>query len=220
MTDKKIELVIADDHQLFRQGLKSLLEMEEKVKIVGEAKTGNEAVKLVNEKDPDVVLMDIKMPQLNGIEATRKIKEDHPDVHVLMLTVFDDESHILNAIQAGASGYFLKARPISELTGVIEKAYEGKIDLSAKVTTGLIRGFQKNKLSAMENYNLTKRELDVLKIVVLGKTNKEISEELHIAVQTVKNYLSSMYRKFDVDNRTQLVHKAAESGIIDAVDNV
>lgn len=219
MTKNNIEVVVADDHQLFRQGLKSLLEMEDNLKIIGEAKTGREAIELVQDKEPDVVLMDIKMPRMNGVDATRKIKEEYPDIHVLMLTVFDDESHILDAIQAGASGYFLKARPIDELTGVIKKAYDGKIDLSAKVTTGLIRGFQKNKLSAMENYNLTKRELDVLKIVVLGKTNKEISEELNIAVQTVKNYLSSMYKKFDVDNRTQLVHKAAESGIIDAVDS-
>ncbi len=220
MSKKKIEVLIADDHQLFRQGLKSLLETEDNLKIIGEAKTGKEAVDLVKEKQPDVVLMDIKMPIMNGIEATRKIKESYPNIHVLILTVFGDESHILNSIQAGASGYFLKARPINELTGVIKKAYEGKIDLSSKVTTYLVRGFQKNKLSAMKNHNLTRRELDVLKIVVLGKTNKEISEELHLAVQTVKNYLSSMYKKFDVDNRTQLVHKAAESGIIDAVDNI
>jgi len=211
---KKIKVLICDDHALFRQGLKSLLEIEEEIRIVGEAKNGEEAVKLAQKEKPDIILMDIRMPVMDGIEATRQIRRNSSETKILMLTVFEDEIHIFNAIQAGANGYFLKARPIEDLIGIIKKTLTGEAPLTPDVAGSLIKELHKRNLNGLSSHNISRKELEVLQKVVLGKTNREISEELHIAVQTVKNHLSSMYRKFDVNNRTSLVHKAAAAGII------
>ena len=213
MRNKKIKIVIADDHALFREGLRNLLEAEKDIKIVGEAENGRQAVEIALSKKPHIVLMDIRMPEIDGISATKKIKIKNPDINVLMLTVFEDETHIFNAIQAGASGYFLKSHPIKELMCQIRSICGGEVPLSSKVAAGLVKELQKRNLDT----NLTEREIDVLKLVVLGKTNKEISETLYLAIQTVKNHLTDMYRKLEVENRTQLVVKAVERGIIDAM---
>lgn len=214
---KKIKVVIADDHELFREGLRNLLEAEKDMKIVGEAENGKEAVEITLSKKPHIVLMDIRMPEMNGIDATKKIKIKNPDINVLMLTVFEDEVHIFNAIQAGASGYFLKSHPIKELISQIRSICGGEVSLSSKVAAGLVKELQKRNLDTSKEYNLTEREIDVLKLVILGNTNKEISKTLYLAIQTVKNHLTDMYRKFEVENRTQLVIKAVEGGIIDTM---
>lgn len=211
---KKIKVLICDDHALFRQGLRSLLEIEKEIHIVGEARNGEEAVKLAQQEKPDIILMDIRMPVMGGIEATRKIRSNSLETKILVLTVFEDDVHIFNAIQAGANGYFLKARPIKDLIGIIKKTLTGEAPLTPDVAGSLIKELHKRDLKGLNSYNISNKEVEVLKKVVLGKTNREISEELHIAIQTVKNHLSSMYRKFDVSNRTSLVHKAATSGII------
>ncbi|NLB35415.1 MAG: response regulator transcription factor [Elusimicrobia bacterium] len=214
MAKQKIKVMVCDDHALFRQGLISLLETEPDLTIVGEAVNGKEAVEMAKEKKPDIILMDIRMPIMDGISATREIKKNIPDVKILMLTVFEDELHIFNSIQAGASGYFLKAKPIDDLINIIRKTLSGDAPLSPEVAGSLIKELHKRNFSAVNSYNITEKELEVLSEVILGKTNKEISQELNIAIQTVKNHLSSMYRKFEVNNRTKLVHKAAETGVI------
>jgi DNA-binding NarL/FixJ family response regulator len=214
-----------DDQALFRQGLRTLLDLEESIEVVGTAVDGSDAVRKVEELVPDVVLMDLRMPVMDGIAATRAIKRSHPEVHVLVLTTFDDDESILGALQAGASGYVLKNTPSEELARDIQVTSSGGSVLSPSVAGRVIaemisgqerrsgRGAGPSDLIDDEGRErLSERELEVLALAAAGLTNREIGRRLSITEGTVKNHVSAVLSKLRLRDRTQAVLFARERG--------
>ena len=212
---KKIKVLIADDQTLFREGIKDVLTGEKWIEVVGEAADGLEAVALAKRLKPDVVLMDIKLPKLDGIAATRKIREVAPEVNVLMLSSFEDEAHVLDAVQAGANGYLSKMLPAAELVNSIRTfTTEGLMipqQLMGKLLHGLRRMGEDNMPSQA---TLTKTEIKVIDLLGKGLSNKELAKSLDCSVKTVKNHLNSAFHKLGVSSRTEAVVKAIEKGLI------
>lgn len=219
---KTISVMIADDQTLFREGIKDLLEGEKWIQVVGEAPDGEEAVRMARKLKPDVILMDIKLPKMDGIAATRIIRSEVPQTNVVVLSSFEDEAHVMEAIQAGANGYLSKMLPASELVNALKTfASEGVMipqQLMGKLIAGLrqINGAQG---SASSPAALTKTEMRVLDLLGRGKSNKEIAAELNCSVKTIKNHLNSVFQKLGVSNRTEAVVKAIERGLISAEDS-
>jgi len=201
----KIRIITADDHQLTREGLKRIIEMEEDMEVVAECGDGIQVLELCNIHHPDVVLMDINMPVENGVTATERMRELFPDIKVLILSIHDDESYVFETLRKGASGYLLK-------------------DLEAEVLIQAIRDLEENgTLSAQpsrstevkfvaEKTPLTRREAEVLRLMAEGKSNKAIGEQLFISEKTVKNHVSSILQKMEVDDRTQAVINSIKRG--------
>ncbi|HET7580077.1 MAG TPA: response regulator transcription factor [Bacillales bacterium] len=213
-----IKILLADDHLVVLQGLRFFLNTQKDFDIVGEASNGAEAVALVDELKPDVVLMDLVMPELDGIEATKKIKETLPDVKVIVLTSFADQDHVLPALRAGAEGYQLKDIEPDELARTIRAAYRGEKMLHPQATQQLLS--QMTGAPAENDGNpkiedLTPREKDVLQQITLGKSNKEISADLYITEKTVKTHVSSILSKFELHDRTQAAILAMKNGWFD-----
>ena len=202
----KIRLMIADDHPTFREGLSRLLEDEEDLKCIAKPTDGVEAVRLAKELRPDVAIIDVSMPNLNGIEATKQIKAACPDTVVLMVSAFDYESYILASLQAGASGYMSKSTPLSELVSAIRLVDRGESVLDIKATDKIVRhlaaGDGSDKM--LSNY-LHSRELEIIKLAARGMSNKRIAEELFISERTVQTHLVNIFRKTGVSSRTQAV---------------
>ncbi|MBP2242211.1 DNA-binding NarL/FixJ family response regulator [Cytobacillus eiseniae] len=207
-----IRILIADDHHVVRRGLVFFLKTQQELEIVGEAKDGKEAVDLTIKFQPDIVLMDLEMPELNGIEATRLIKEKCPSVKVMMLTSFSDQDHVIPALEAGASGYQLKDVEPDELVRAILSLKEGENQLHPKATSQLLTHLS-NKKEANPLDELTKRELDVLKEIAKGKSNKEIAIALFITEKTVKTHVSNLLSKLELADRTQAALYAVRKGI-------
>lgn len=212
---EKISVVIADDQTLFREGIKDLLSGEKGIEVIGEAGDGPEAVRLVKKLNPDIVLMDIKLPKMDGIAATRQIHADCPNTNVLVLSSYEDETHILEAIQAGANGYVSKMLPADELVLALKTlAVQGTIipqNIIAKMIEGLR---QRGSIGDSSGASLTKTEVKVLGLLGNGLSNKEIAAELDCSVKTIKNHLNSIFQKLKVQNRTEAVVKGIESGLI------
>lgn len=213
-----IRILLADDHLVVQQGLRFFLNTQKDFDIVGEASNGKEAVALAKKLKPDVVLMDLVMPELDGIEATKKIKESHPDVKVIVLTSFADQDHVLPALRAGAEGYQLKDIEPDELARTIRAAHRGEKMLHPQATQQLLS--QMTGDSAENDGNpkiedLTPREKDVLQQITLGKSNKEISADLYITEKTVKTHVSSILSKFELHDRTQAAILAMKNGWFD-----
>lgn len=201
-----IRIVIADDHALFREGLRRILEFEQDIKIVGEAKDGTETFELVRRLKPDVILMDISLPGPNGIRITRQIKRRYRKVYVIMLSMYEDTAHITDSFQAGASGYIVKTSPPGELLQTIRSVFKEGVSIPSSIEHKLLRGIRKpDFLRGTRKIHLTKREVRVLKLVASGKTNKEIANKLFVSEKTVKNHLNHIYRKLGVKNRAQAV---------------
>lgn len=209
-----IKVLIADDHHVVRRGLLFFLKTQKEIEIVGEATNGKEAVELVEHLKPDVVLMDLVMPEMDGIEATKRIKEKHPDIQILILTSFSDQDHVIPAIQAGATGYQLKDIEPDELVKAIKAVYNGDSQLHPKVTTHvmthLLRGDKKESNLLDE---LTKREMEVLAEIAKGKSNKEIASSLVITEKTVKTHVSNILAKLELADRTQAALYAVKHGV-------
>ncbi|WP_347552119.1 response regulator transcription factor [Pseudalkalibacillus hwajinpoensis] len=201
----KIKLLLADDHQIVRKGLRLFLQSQNDIEIIGEASNGIEAVKLATEWQPDVILMDLIMPEMDGIEATKEIKKRFPMVKVIILTSFSDQDHVLPAIRAGAEGYQLKDIDPDELIYTIRAAVSGKRHLHPQATSQLMS----HMIGENETENqprlksLTPRERDVLREITLGKSNKEIASSLFITEKTVKTHVSSILSKLNFHDRTQ-----------------
>ncbi|MBI5881870.1 MAG: response regulator transcription factor [Elusimicrobia bacterium] len=219
-TTKKIRVVLADDQTLFREGIRDLLENEKWVEVVGEAGDGPEAIRLVKKLKPDVILMDIKLPHMDGIAATRQIHKECPSTNVLMLSSYEDESHVMEAIQAGANGYLSKMLPASELVNALKAFADKGIMIPQPVMNKLIDG-----LRQMGNVNaeaslvaLTKTEIKVLALLGRGKSNKEIASDLTCSVKTIKNHLNSIFQKLSVSNRTEAVVRGIDMGLISPED--
>lgn len=210
-----IRILIADDHHVVRRGLVFFLKTQKNIEIVGEAKNGEEAVSLVEQLMPDLVLMDLAMPVMDGIEATRKIKAKHPQMKIMILTSFSDQNHVIPAIEAGASGYQLKDIEPDELVKAIKMLVSGENQLHPKATTHLLTHLTSKKNEENPLDDLTKRELEVLKEIACGKSNKEIASSLFITEKTVKTHVSNILAKLELADRTQAALFAVRNGVIE-----
>lgn len=219
-----IRVLLVDDQPLFREGLSTLLDLQEEIEIVGEAGNGREAVEQVAAQRPDVVLMDVRMPVLDGAAATRQIRAEFPAVRVLMLTTFDDDEYVFEGLRAGAVGYLLKDVSSQKLVEAIETAVRGQTFLQPSVAAKVVAEF--NRLSGhteTESGNpdqsaliepLTERELEILQILATGASNREIAAQLHITEGTVKNHVSNILSKLNARDRTQAALKAKDLSLI------
>ncbi|MEO1378005.1 MAG: response regulator transcription factor, partial [Cyanobacteria bacterium J06635_10] len=203
-----ISVVLVDDQHLIRQGLKALLELEPDLEIVGEAANGQEAVVMVEKLQPDVVLMDIRMPRMDGVAATREIKNKFPQTKILVLTTFDDDEYIKAALQNGAMGYLLKDTPSEELAVAIRAVYRGYTQLGPGIVKKLLTQFP--GVSATQSptpppslAELTKREKEVLCLIATGASNREIAQKLYISEGTVKNHVTNILNRLELRDRTQ-----------------
>lgn len=214
----KIRLLIVDDQALMRDGLKTVLEHEKDIEVVGTGKSGLEAVNLAKLHKPDVMLLDIRMPEMNGVEAVRLIKEKCPDTKVIMLTTFNDDEYIIEALANGASGYLLKDIEIEKLIATVHDAVEGRVIMPSEVASKLAEGLAKLQLKKKENYSreelgFSEREKEIASMMVQGFTNKQIASALFISEGTVRNYISSIYSKINIGDRTQAVLYLKEMGV-------
>ncbi|MEW6181479.1 MAG: response regulator transcription factor [Chloroflexota bacterium] len=209
--EKKIRVLICDDHNVVRNGLKSFLSIYDDFELVGEARNGEQAVALVNQLQPDVVLMDLMMPVLDGAAATRRIKEKFPKIQVIALTSFKEQEQVKSALEAGAIGYLLKDLSAEELARAIRLAYEGKPSLAPEAAEILISASrpQQRKLGD----DLTEREREVLALMVEGLNNQQIAERLVVSLSTAKSHVSSILSKLGVTTRTEAVSLALKNKI-------
>jgi len=214
---KKIRVLIADDHTLVRDGIRSLLALTADIEIVGEAANGREALEKVRQLMPDVVLMDLAMPIMGGLEATRRIRREFPRVRVLALTQYDDSEYVIPVIAAGASGFVTKMSSFSELASAIQAVYRGDSFLSPSAAAALIDECQQktNVEEGKDPYQqLTDREKEVLKLVVEGHSAREIADMLVVSPKTVEWYKTSLMNKLNIHNRTDLIKFAIRKALI------
>jgi NarL family two-component system response regulator LiaR len=211
----KISILIADDHTLVREGTRDRLNREEDFEVVGEAADGEEAVRLVNQLKPDVAIVDLAMPNLNGIEATKQIKKTRPGTAVLVLSAYDDDQYVYAALEAGADGYLLKNVRGHQLVDAIRDVYAGEVVLAPHVARKVVQWFSSlshgQRIEAAADY-LSERELEVLKLAAKGMGNKEIAAELSLGVRTVQSHLSHIFDKLGVSSRTEAVLRALKEG--------
>jgi DNA-binding NarL/FixJ family response regulator len=216
----KIRVLIVDDHPVFRKGLRQLLEGEESLQCIGTAENGEEVVKMAEELKPDVVIIDVDMPKMTGIEAAEQIKSIYPKTAVLVLSAYKYDHYIVNCIRAGASGYLLKTAPPEELISAICKVYEGlkvyDIDATSRILSKVVSENDKDHSVTVE---LHSRELEILELVAKGKTNKEISSLLSISDHTVGTHLTNIFNKLQVKSRTEAVLYALQQGLF-SIDDV
>ena len=215
-----IRVLIADDHALFRRGLNMVLESEEGIDVVAEAEDGQDAIAKSEEFAPDVVLMDVRMPRVSGIEATRQIRDVIPTAKILMLTVSDEEDDLYEAIKAGANGYLLKEISVEEVAEAIRAVVQGQSLISPSMASKLLNEFNSLAKKAEERQQypapaLTSRELEVLKLVAQGMSNRDVAEALFIAENTVKNHVRNILEKLQLHSRMEAVVYAVREKILD-----
>ena len=205
-----IQILLVDDHSVVRQGLTMFLGLDADLEIVGEAENGKEAIQLAQQLKPDVILMDLLMPVMNGVDAIRHIRRELPETEIIALTSVLEDQSVRDAMQAGAMGYLLKDTQAEELCRAIKAAAAGQVQLSPKAAARLMREI---KLPESPE-KLTEREIDVLRLLALGRANKEIAKELYISIKTVKTHVSNILRKLDVSSRTQAALHAVRIGLV------
>ncbi|WMT58601.1 response regulator transcription factor [Truepera radiovictrix] len=211
-------LLICDDHAMFRQGLRSILETEEGFRVIGEAATGREAVRYALETHPDVILMDIQMPELDGVAATKTILEEFPDAKVIILTMYRQDRYVFEAVKAGARGYLLKDAGADDLISAIRRVDEGETLLRAELAASVLDEFSRAKSETPEHpehrlSELTEREATILRLLAQGASNQEIAVSLGVSEKTVRNRLSEIFSKLRLNNRTQAALYALREGI-------
>jgi len=211
-----IRILICDDHTLFSEGIKAILRSEPSLEVVGEARDGRQAVEKVKELHPDIVLMDIAMPDLSGFEATRRVHEADTSVRVLILTMHDEEELVARCLEAGAAGYLIKDAPASQLIYAIETVMKGERYLSPIVLKKVVAGYVKNSKRPQTSYDrLSSREREILKLLAEGLTVKEIATRLNLSVKTVDVHKYNLMRKIDVHDRAELIRYAIQKRVID-----
>jgi DNA-binding NarL/FixJ family response regulator len=214
-----IRLLLVDDQDLIRRGLNALLSTYPTLEVVGEASNGQEAVTLVAKLQPDVVLMDVRMPITDGVSGTRQIRQQFPETKILMLTTFDDQEYVSQALQAGASGYLLKDTPFEELTQAIHLVSKGYTQIGPGLVTKVLTTPTTNEQPQPDNLEiwlaLSEREKDIVRLVAQGYNNREIAQSLHIAEKTVKNYLTNILSQLDLRDRTQLAIASLKIKFVD-----
>ncbi|MHC0037873.1 response regulator transcription factor [Pseudoneobacillus sp. C159] len=221
------KIAIIDDHQLFREGVKRILDFEPNFEVVAEGDDGSEALNLVETYHPDVVIMDINMPKINGVEATRELIEHYPDSKVLILSIHDDENYVSHALKTGATGYLLKEMDADALIDAVKVVADGGSYLHPKVTHNLVKEYRRLAINETHHeeegqfqqldvrrplHLLTRRECEVLQMLADGKSNRGIGEALFISEKTVKNHVSNILQKMNVNDRTQAVVEAIKHG--------
>lgn len=201
----RIRVMLADDQTIIRDGLRALLEACRDICVVAEANNGRQAYEMVKEHQPDVVLMDIRMPETDGVEATRLIKKDFPETKIIVLTTFDDDEYIINAMTFGAAGYLLKDIGGEKLIEAIRDGYAGNIILPGRIASKITARLTQTQMPKTELRDFTDREQEIIRLLLLGKSNKEIAEMLFLTVGTVKNYISQIYSKAEITDRANAV---------------
>ncbi len=204
----EIRVLLADDHLITREGICRLLEDESDLKVIGEAADGEEAVRMVTEAQPDVVIMDVAMPKLNGIEATRQIKLIRPATAVLILSAYDDDEYVFGLLEAGAAGYLLKTASGDELVHAIRAVYKGEPVLDPVIARKVMDRFRfhgKTRQESKASEHLSNREIEVIKLAANGMSNKDIADELHLSRRTVEGTLRTIFNKLGVGSRTEAV---------------
>lgn len=211
-----IKVMVVDDHIMFRSGLCALIQQQPDMVVAGQAANGEEAVQKAQELLPDVILMDINMPQMDGIEATRQISALDNDIHIVMLTIYGDDEHVFQAVRAGANGYVLKDARAPELIDAIKVVSRGEVIIEPYLASRLLDEFRRLSDSQIKNDMalLSRQEMRILRMVSAGHTNKEIALDLFLAEQTVKNKLSTIYGKLEVSNRVEAAIRAREKGLL------
>jgi len=218
----KITILLADDHPLFRQSIRSVLDEERDFQIVGEVGDGEEAVRLANELQPDVVLMDITMPKLDGLEATRRIKASHPDMAVLVLTIHSDDQHIIGILEAGAAGYLTKSVFGEEVVQSVRGVVAGEMVLSPSIGQRLLKQaarYPTKSVPLEAGERLSARELEIIKLAARGMSNKSIAADLGLTVRTVKGHLANVFSKLNVGSRTEAVIVGLRVGFL-SIDDI
>lgn len=206
--------MLVEDHRIVREGTRQLLEQNTDFEIIAEAADGLEAVEISDRLQPDVIVMDVRLPNLNGIEATQIITNRHPGIKVIILSAYDDDSYVFPLFEAGARGYLLKNSSGSELAEAIRAVYRGEIALSPKIGSKVIQRLGQRKENKVDPHPLTHREMDVMRLVAHGQPNKIIANELGISVQTVQVHLRNIFEKLQVGNRSEAVAHVLQNGWI------
>lgn len=226
---KPINIALIDDHILFREGVKRILDYEADFNIVAEGDDGSVGIEIVKEYKPDVVLMDINMPNMNGVQATANLVRNYPKTKVIILSIHDDESYVTHALKTGAQGYLLKEMDADSLIEAIKVVHEGGSYLHPKITHNLVREYRRlakenvpNVVNGVIEYRkplhlLTKRECEVLQLMSEGKSNRAVAETLYISEKTVKNHVSNILQKMGANDRTQAVVSAIKKGWVDVI---
>lgn len=212
---KPIKVAIVDDHALIREGIKKLLELEEGLEIVFLAGDGEEAISMLDKHMPDIILLDINMPNMNGIDTLRVLKEQFSEIKVIMLTIHEDAQYLIETINIGAEGYVLKDADVSSLVKAIYKVVQGELYIHPTLSGILVKEYKKKdkSIDEMIGTNLTKREYEVIRLISQGFNNKEIATELYISEKTVKNHVSNIFKKIKVTDRTQAALYAIKHNI-------
>lgn len=212
--DDHITVLIVDDHAIVRQGLRTYLDLQPDIEVVGEASDGREAVSKVRETLPDIVLMDLVMPNVDGVEATRQVTAVSPSTRVIVLTSFSEDEQVFASIKAGAQGYLMKDVLPSQLVQDIRQVHRGEVRLNPDIARKLMQEFT-NPQPATPKHDLTERELEVLRLIAQGKSNKEISDDLVLSEKTVKTHVSNILQKLHLSDRTQAAVYALRQKIVD-----
>lgn len=210
-----LSVLIVDDHPMFRKGMRALLDSMADIEVIGEARSGQEAVEIALELKPDVVLMDLQMPKGNGLSATRELNRLCPDVRILVVTLFEDDESIFAALRAGARGYILKDAEEEEMMRAIRSVGEGEAIFSPAIATRLIDYFAEARTQVPKNVfpELTEREREVLGMIARGDSNQAIADQLTLSLKTVRNHVSNIYSKLQVADRAQAVIRARDAGL-------
>ena len=212
----KLKTMIVDDHLVVREGLKQLLEVDDEIQVIAQASNGLECLRQLDKHSPDLIFMDVRMPGISGIETTRLVHQKYPLIKIIMLTIYDDDQYVTEAIQAGASGYVLKKVQRDELIQIIHLVMGNQAFLDPSVTAKVFDRLQ-GKMNSPERDGimpLTQRELEILKEMVAGHTDREIGDSLHVSEHTVRSHIKSLYRKLRVSSKSQAVAKALQHKII------
>lgn len=215
----RIRLMIADDHKLFREGIKALLAVTDDIEIIGEAEDGDSALQISQELQPEILLMDINMPGLNGIQATQQILEKQPQIRIIMLTMLEDDASVFNAMRVGARGYLLKGADSQEVLSVIRAVAEGQALFGPAIATRLLNYFKEMSTKPAVSSTgtpfpeLSERELEVLRLIAQGLNNQEIARKLVLSSKTVRNHITNIFSKLQVAGRAQAIVRAREAGL-------